>query len=282
MNGDRTRPGKWFAEEWTALLGQALEALAGERPRLACMAPPEGAALADVSRETGQRHGAVLWWRQDLPFLGEPAIWIGAPQAAWSRLAGGVPRADGDGDPSGERETYLEILRQSLDELARSTGRRWNREAACLPGTEQAEPPPASEFYLVEAADPDAGNPPLLVAITGAPEEPPAEAAVLAPRSMPDGAGGPHDPQRSKTFDLLMGVELPVSVSFGRVQIPLQDVLKLTAGSIIELNRSVDQPVEVIVNHCVVAQGEVVVVEGNYGVRIQRIMSRQQRLENLP
>ena len=45
-----------------------------------------------------------------------------------------------------------------------------------------------------------------------------------------------------------MGVELPVSVSFGRVQLPLQDVLKLTAGSIIELNRSVDQPVEVIVN----------------------------------
>jgi flagellar motor switch protein FliN len=282
VNGDRTRPGKWFAEEWAALLGQALDALAGERPDLACTAPPEGAALADVSREIGQRHGAVLWWKQNLPLPGEPAIWIGAPQSAWSRLAGGVARPDADGGPSGARETYLEILRQSLGELARIAGRRWNREAACPPGTEQSEPPPAAEFYLVEAADPDAGNPPLLVAITGAPEEPPAETAALAPRSMPDGPGGPRDPQRSKTFDLLMGVELPVCVSFGRVQISLQDVLKLTAGSIIELNRSVDQPVEVIVNNCVVAQGEVVVVEGNYGVRIQRIMSRQQRLESLP
>jgi flagellar motor switch protein FliN/FliY len=79
-----------------------------------------------------------------------------------------------------------------------------------------------------------------------------------------------------------MGVELAVSVSFGRVQLPLKDVLKLTAGSIIELNRTVDEPVEVIVNNCVVARGEVVVVEGNYGVRIDHIMSRQERLEALP
>jgi len=44
----------------------------------------------------------------------------------------------------------------------------------------------------------------------------------------------------------------------------------------------VDEPVEVIVNNCVVARGEVVVIEGNYGVRIHHIMSRQQRLESLP
>jgi flagellar motor switch protein FliN/FliY len=79
-----------------------------------------------------------------------------------------------------------------------------------------------------------------------------------------------------------MGVELPVSVSFGHVQLPLKDVLKLTAGSIIELNRTVDELVEVIVNNCVVARGEVVVVEGNYGVRIHQIMTRQERLETLP
>lgn len=43
-----------------------------------------------------------------------------------------------------------------------------------------------------------------------------------------------------------------------------------------------DEPVEVIVNNCVVARGEVVVVEGNYGVRIHQIMTRQERLEALP
>ena len=151
---------------------------------------------------------------------------------------------------------------------------------------EAAAGPEAGEFYMVEGAYPDGALPPLMVAITGAPQDPPKEAD---PATGPDPVGGPAAadtstplPQRSRTFNLLLGVELPVSVSFGHVQLPLKDVLKLTAGSIIELNRTVDEPVEVIVNNCVVARGEVVVVEGNYGVRIHQIMSRQERLEALP
>ena len=61
----------------------------------------------------------------------------------------------------------------------------------------------------------------------------------------------------------------------------LKDVIKLTTGSIVELNRSIVEPVEVIVNNCVIARGEVVVIEGNYGVRIQQIISRQERLRTL-
>jgi flagellar motor switch protein FliN/FliY len=74
---------------------------------------------------------------------------------------------------------------------------------------------------------------------------------------------------------------MPVSVSFGRAQLPLKDVLRLTSGSIVELNRSVTEPVEVIVNNCVIARGEVVVVEGNYGVRVREIISRSERLRTL-
>ena len=85
----------------------------------------------------------------------------------------------------------------------------------------------------------------------------------------------------AKTFDLLLDVELPVSVSFGRAQVALKDVIKLTTGSIVELNRSIAEPVEVIVNNCVIARGEVVVVEGNFGVRIQEVISRQERLRTL-
>ena len=82
-------------------------------------------------------------------------------------------------------------------------------------------------------------------------------------------------------MDLLLEVELPVSVSFGRAQMRLKDVVKLTTGSIVELNRSISEPVEIIVNNCVIARGEVVVVEGNYGVRIKQIVSRQERLRSL-
>jgi flagellar motor switch protein FliN/FliY len=87
--------------------------------------------------------------------------------------------------------------------------------------------------------------------------------------------------EKSKTLALLLEVELPVSVSFGRAQLPLRDVLKLSSGSIVELNRSVTEPVEVIVNNCVIARGEVVVIEGNYGVRINQIISREERLRTL-
>ncbi len=83
------------------------------------------------------------------------------------------------------------------------------------------------------------------------------------------------------TMDLLLDVELPVSVSFGKTEIPMKDVLKLTTGSIVELNRGVNEPVEVLVNHCLIARGEVVVVEGNYGVRIQEIISRSDRLRSV-
>jgi flagellar motor switch protein FliN/FliY len=82
-------------------------------------------------------------------------------------------------------------------------------------------------------------------------------------------------------LDLLLEVELPVGVTFGRAQLKLKDAIKLTSGSIVELNRTIIEPVEVIVNNCVIARGEVVVIEGNYGVRIQEIVSREERLRTL-
>ena len=94
-------------------------------------------------------------------------------------------------------------------------------------------------------------------------------------------AGDLRPSEGSRTFDLLMDVEMPVSVSFGRAQILLKDVLKLAAGSIVELNRTVAEPVDILINGKVIAQGEVVIVEGNFGVRIQSVISRKQRLETL-
>jgi len=61
---------------------------------------------------------------------------------------------------------------------------------------------------------------------------------------------------------------------------PIKEVLKLTTGSIVELNRTLTEPVEVIINDRVIARGEVVVVDGNYGVRILHIVSRQERFQS--
>jgi len=62
-----------------------------------------------------------------------------------------------------------------------------------------------------------------------------------------------------------------VMVRFGSTRMLLRDLLKLTAGSIIEFNRSGENPVEILVNKRVVARGSAIVVEGNYGVRIGEV-----------
>ncbi len=80
------------------------------------------------------------------------------------------------------------------------------------------------------------------------------------------------------TLELLLDVELPLSISFGRTYLALRDVLKLSTGSIVELNCPANAYVDVIVNNCTIARGEVVVIEGNYGVRIDEIISRRERM----
>jgi flagellar motor switch protein FliN len=77
----------------------------------------------------------------------------------------------------------------------------------------------------------------------------------------------------SQAAPLLMGVKLPIRVLLGRTQLCLRDVAQLANGAVVELDCSPDDPVEIIVNDRVIAHGEVVVVSGNYGVRITKIAS---------
>jgi flagellar motor switch protein FliN len=85
----------------------------------------------------------------------------------------------------------------------------------------------------------------------------------------------------SWNIDLLLDVELPVSVTFGHSEMQLKDVLKLCAGSVIELDKSVNDPVTIIVNHKPIAKGEVVMVDGNYGVRVLEVESTADRIRSL-
>lgn len=82
-------------------------------------------------------------------------------------------------------------------------------------------------------------------------------------------------------LELLMDVELEVSLRFGRREMLLKDVLNLTPGSVVELDQQVQDPVELLVGSKVIAWGEVVAVDGNYGLRITGLASREERLESL-
>jgi flagellar motor switch protein FliN len=79
-------------------------------------------------------------------------------------------------------------------------------------------------------------------------------------------------------LEMLMDIELPVVIRFGHTQMALRDIAGLSAGSVIEFDRRVDEPVEVMINGRVVALGEAVTVKGSYGIRISQIASRQERL----
>jgi len=72
-------------------------------------------------------------------------------------------------------------------------------------------------------------------------------------------------------LDLVMDVELNVSLRFGQRQLPLHQVLELASGSVIELDRQVDDPVELLLDGKVIARGEAVIVDGNYGLRVTEI-----------
>jgi flagellar motor switch protein FliN/FliY len=79
----------------------------------------------------------------------------------------------------------------------------------------------------------------------------------------------------------LMDVQLPVSIRFGETEMLLEDIIKLGVGSVIELNSGVDDPVELVVNGRCFARGEVVTVDGFYGIRITEIISVAERFKSV-
>ena len=82
-------------------------------------------------------------------------------------------------------------------------------------------------------------------------------------------------PNVSKAAPLLMGVKLPIRVLMGRAELCLRDITQLGSGSVVELACSPNDPVEIMVNDRVIARGEIVIVAGNYGVRITQIAARE-------
>ena len=74
-----------------------------------------------------------------------------------------------------------------------------------------------------------------------------------------------------KNLKLVMDVELNVTLRFGQRQMPLREVLELGSGSVVELDRMVDEPVELLLDGKLIARGEAVVVDGNYGLRVTEI-----------
>ncbi|HSW50526.1 MAG TPA: flagellar motor switch protein FliN [Bryobacteraceae bacterium] len=270
---------QWLGVTWGECLGKVIEGMTGERPQ---MRPLSG---AEVPAEAAA--GKALSWAQDLDLAAGAAAWVWMPEEAWSALGARALRAAGVEEvaPEEVKGTCLELLTQCHAAMAQAIGDRLQRTVLATTGRETEGLPAGVVPHRLQIQYPDAALGPVEVAFSsrlvkalGEPE--PDSAGSLAPRQQPAGNLPEIPPQASATLDLLRDVELPVSVSFGRAQLALRDVLKLAAGSVIELDRSIDEPVALIVNNTVVALGDVVVIDGNYGLRIQQILSREKLLRS--
>lgn len=82
-------------------------------------------------------------------------------------------------------------------------------------------------------------------------------------------------------LDVIMDIDLPVVVRFGRTDLSLGVLTRLGPGSVIDLGRAPDDPVDILVSNRVIARGEVVVVGGNYGVRVLDVVSPAERLRSV-
>ena len=81
--------------------------------------------------------------------------------------------------------------------------------------------------------------------------------------------------------DVLQNISVAIKVEVGRTKMKIRDLLRLTQGSVVELERIAGEPLDLLVNDTVVAQGEVVLVNDRYGIRLTRVVPASDRMKNL-
>ena len=100
--------------------------------------------------------------------------------------------------------------------------------------------------------------------------------------SSSSGGDASSNPQQANlNLDLLLDIDIPISVRMGTAKLFLKDILGLGPGNIVELEQGVDEQIDLTINDKVIARGEVVIVDGYFGFRIKEIISRAERIRKL-
>jgi len=98
--------------------------------------------------------------------------------------------------------------------------------------------------------------------------------------SLPGGSAQGGAPVRNE-IDMIMDIPVQLTVELGRTRIPIKHILQLAQGSVIELDALAGEPMDVLVNGCLIAQGEVVVVNDKFGIRLTDIVTPSERVRRL-
>jgi len=224
------------------------------------------------------------------PFQGR--FLVTADRYALHALLAAASITDGSLDAERDREIWSGMVRQVAEGATRAEGA--GEPAAAGVGIEDAEwtlglPSAAWELRFGETV--------LLLAFTdetepldlpAAPTEAAKEAAEESSEQAPVKAEDPPPPRLAAPtafapggVDLLLDVELEASLRFGSREMPLNEVLDLGAGDVVELDRHVSDPVDLLVGDKIVARGEVVLVNGSFGLRVLEVAEPRKCLESI-
>jgi flagellar motor switch protein FliN/FliY len=247
-----------FVERWLEEFGRAVQMFTGEEATLS-------SSRGKIEDEAETMAGST-WWKQVVKNQESFSIWAGGVEAAWSAM----------GEGAEAQSTFFEMVSQANQGAAAVLSAGFPIPLKCEDGLIEA-PPPRSDLELCKIKISFRGNelPPLLLLIE------PVAFRILNPSDEDEPEAGPvstGQTQHPAILNRLMGLQLPVSILLGRTAMRIKDVMKITPGSVIELDREIGDYVEIMVHGTVVARGEIVSVKGNYGVRIKEIISRQDRI----
>ena len=185
---------------------------------------------------------SLIWWGP-VNQSGEPLIWIGALGSAVKGITEGANPAD-----------YRAAFEVLMD-------RTWPRTGSKLDQGEKSEPPPNAEFLSIPAVVPSVGITQILfIARNAASNRLPRQAArAIAYADL------------EATLGSLLNTEIPFSICLGSTRMLLREVANLREGSVVELNRATDEPVEIVMDGRVMARGRIVAVQGNYAIQVTEV-----------
>jgi flagellar motor switch protein FliN len=121
-------------------------------------------------------------------------------------------------------------------------------------------------------------------ATTSAPQDPfggPPPLEVRSAQFQPLEPSAPPPGERDKKMDLLMDLSLSVAIELGRTNLMIRDILDLQRGSVVEFEKLASEPVDILINGKKMAEGEVVVIEKHFGIRITNLVDASERVKGL-
>jgi len=216
------------------------------------------------------------------PLMGEQTLSVSAADAlALSQLLMGEPlSAEGQLD-NDHRDALAELVRQIAGSAGLALGARLGEgvEVKLIGALPPSWLTPSSPGFIAQLTSSES----LTVAIRM--QLSPDLSASLAPAELAGAetkARGASSPApREPNLEFLKDIELSVTLRFGKRNLLLSDILEISPGAVLELDQQVQEPVELLVGKKVIARGEVVVVEGNYGLRVTEVVSPVERIESL-